>query len=216
MSCPPLADLLWLAAWTRTAAILAGGRAQRFGGRPKPLLPVGDRRIIDRQLAALRTVAGRVAVVTADRARYGALGIPLWEDLLPGCGPLGGIYTALVNAATPQTLIVAGDMPFLTSPFLRHLARAGRDVDVALARTADGPQPLCASYGKACVDPIRRNIERGALRVADLLAEVRVREIGPDEIAGYDRDGTLFFNVNTPADHARGLALAARRARRLP
>lgn len=198
----------------RTAAILAGGRARRFGGRPKPLLTVGDRRIIDRQLAVLRTVAERVAVVTADRARYGALGIPLWEDLLPGRGPLGGIYTALVNAATPQTLIVAGDMPFLTAPFLRHLARTGRGVDVALARTADGPQPLCASYCRTCVDPIRRNLERGALRVADLLAEVRVREIGPDELAGYDRDGTLFFNVNTPADHARGLALAARRRRR--
>lgn len=105
-------------------------------------------------------------------------------------------------------------MPFLTAPFLRHLARAGRDVDVALARTADGPQPLCASYGRKCVDPIRRNLERGALKVADLLAEVRVREIGPDELAGYDRDGTLFFNVNTPADHARGLALATRRRRR--
>lgn len=192
----------------RTAAILAGGQARRFGGRPKPLLPFGGRRIVDRQLEALRAAADRIAIVTADPDRYGALGVPLWEDLVPGAGPLGGIYTALVRAAAPRTLVVAGDMPFLTPAFLRHLVRAGRGADVALARTADGPQPLCAWYGGACAGVIRRRIERGARKVADLLGEVRVHEIGPDEIAPFDPDGTLFFNVNTPADYERGLALA--------
>ena len=196
-----------------TAVILAGGQARRFGGRPKALLPIGDRRIIDRQIAVLGTVADRVAVVTNDLERYGALGVPIWEDLVPDAGPLGGIYTALVRAAA-RTLVVAGDMPFLTPAFLRHLEQAGRHADVAVARTADGYHPLCASYGEACVDVIRQNLERGALKVGDLLARLRVREIGPDELRPFDPDGTLFFNVNTPEDYARGLELelAARRS----
>ena len=194
-----------------TAAILAGGQARRFGGRPKALLPLGDRRIIDRQIAVLGTVAERVAVVTSDLERYGALGIPIWEDLVPNAGPLGGIYTALVHAAG-RTLVVAGDMPFLTPAFLRHLDQVGRDADVAIARTADGHYPLCASYGGACVEVIRQRLERGALKVADLLKQVRVREIGPDELRPFDPDGTLLFNVNTPEDYARGLQLAARRS----
>ena len=193
-----------------TAAILAGGRARRFGGRPKALLPFGDRRIIDRQIAVLDAVADRVAVVTTDRERYGALGIPIWEDLVPGAGPLGGIYTALVRAAA-RTLVVAGDMPFITPAFMRHLEQAGRDADVAVARTADGRHPLCAAYGEACADVIRQSLERGALKVGDLLAKVRVREIGPDELRPFDPDGTLFFNINTPEDYVRGLQLAARR-----
>ena len=193
-----------------TAAILAGGQARRFGGRPKALLPLGDRRIIDRQIAVLGTVANRVAIVTNDLERYGALGVPIWEDLFPGTGPLGGIYTALVRAAT-RTLVVAGDMPFLTPAFLRHLHQVGLDADVAVARTADGFHPLCASYGEACVNVIRQRLERGALKVGDLLAQLQVREIGPDELRPFDPDGTLLFNVNTPEDYARGLELAARR-----
>ena len=193
-----------------TAAILAGGRARRFGGRPKPLLPLGDQRIIDRQIAALGAVADRIAVVTTDRERYGALGIPVWEDLIPGAGPLGGIYTALVRAAA-RTLVVAGDMPFLTPAFMRHLDAAGRDADIAVARTADGRHPLCGSYDAACAGVIRERLDRGALKVGDLLASVRVREIGPCELRPFDPHGTLFFNINTPEDYARGRQLAARR-----
>lgn len=193
-----------------TAAILAGGRARRFGGRPKALLKIGERRIIERQIAALGAVADRIAVVTTDRARYGQLGIPLWDDLLPGTGPLGGIYTALVRSAA-RTLVVAGDMPFLTPAFMRYLDEAGREVDVAVARTADGRHPLCASYGTACTAVIRQSLDRGDLKVGDLLARVRVREIGPEELRPFDPDGTLLFNINTPEDYARGLQLAARR-----
>ena len=193
----------------RTAAILAGGHARRFGGRPKALLPIGDQRIIDRQIDVLRSVAGQVAIVASDRDRYDALGVPVWQDLVSGAGPLGGILTALVNAATTPTLVIAGDMPFLTARFLQHLARVGRDVDVAIPRTADGLQPLCASYGDACIPVIRRQIKTGALKVTNMMSELTVREVGPDEIARFDTDGTLFLNVNTPDDYTRCLELAS-------
>ena len=197
----------------RTAAILAGGRARRFGGRPKALLPIGDQRIIDHQIAVLRTVADQLAIVTIDRDRYEALGVPVWEDLVSGAGPLGGIYTALVNATTSHTLVVAGDMPFLTAPFLQYLTQVSGDVDVAIPRTADGHQPLCACYARRCAPVLRRSIEGKALKVTDLLSEVSVRELGPAEIEPFDPDGRLFFNINTPDDYERCLALGAGRRR---
>jgi hypothetical protein len=45
----------------------------------------------------------------------------------------------------------------------------------------------------------------------DLLADVRVRELGPEEIAPFDPDGLLLLNVNTAADMARAEFAAARR-----
>ena len=194
-----------------TAAILAGGRARRFGGRPKALLPIGGLRIIDRLLAALGPVVGEVVIIAREDEPYRALGLPIRHDVLPGTGPLGGIYTALAATTAPRTLIVAADMPFLNPRFLARLLDAGRDVDIALPRTEDGYQPLCASYAAACATVIRRRLDENRLAVHGLLSVTRVREIGPAEMARLDPTGKLCFNVNTPADYDRALALAAPR-----
>ena len=193
-----------------TAAILAGGRARRFGGKPKLLLPLGDRRIVDRLLAALRAVVDQVFIVANDSETYAGLGVPVHPDVLAGAGPLGGVHAALRSSRSSRTLVVAGDMPFLSAPFLDHLLlQARRSVDVAIPRTHDGYQPLCACYRASCARIIERRIAAGALRASAAVQEMRRHEIGADAIAPFDPDGTLFFNVNTPADHARALAIAA-------
>ena len=196
-----------------TAAILAGGHARRMGGQPKALLRVGRTRIIDRQLAAAHAVTNHVAIVANDRALYNGLGVPVWSDVRPGSGPLGGILTALVNASTTITLVIAGDMPFLTGEFLRFLAEAGRDVDVAVPCTPEGYQPLCAAYNQTCIKTVQQNLDAGILQVTELLTAVTRRELGPDDTAAFDPDGKLFFNVNTPDDYDTVLHLEQRHAR---
>ena len=88
-------------------------------------------------------VANELAIVAADTNRYSALGVPVWADLIPDSGPLGGIYTALVNATSSHTLVVASDMPFVSASFLKYLVRIGQDVDVAIPQTTDSYRPLC-------------------------------------------------------------------------
>jgi molybdopterin-guanine dinucleotide biosynthesis protein A len=194
-----------------SAAILAGGRARRLGGRDKSRIVVGGRTILARQLDVLRCLVPRVVIVANDPEAFADAGVPVVPDAVPGCGSLGGIYTALAALAGP-VLVLACDMPFVTEAFLARVVAAGRDVDVAIPRGRDGYQPLCASYGPACEEPLRRRIEQGALKVVDLLADVRVREIGPDEIATFDPDGLLLLNVNTAADVARAEQGASRRS----
>ena len=155
-----------------TAAILAGGFGRRMGGRSKSLLPIGRERIIDRQLAVLRQVTDHVVIVTNDAGRYDNLGVPVWTDTRAGCGPLGGILAALVNTSAAMSLVIAGDMPFLSVTFLRHLVEAARGWDLAIPCTNDGYQPLCAVYGQACIGPIERQLDAGRLKVTDVLGAV--------------------------------------------
>jgi molybdopterin-guanine dinucleotide biosynthesis protein A len=194
------------------AAILVGGHARRFGGCDKSALRIGSTTILERQLAVVGPLTDRILIVASDLRRVDTHGLTVVADRMPGTGTLGAIYTALSASTGELTLIVACDLPFLSGPFLAHVAAAAtRDVDVVIPRTADGYQPLCALYARRSITPIRRRIEAGQLKVLDLLADVRVREIGASEIAPYDPDGTLFFNVNTPEDYARALTLADHR-----
>jgi molybdopterin-guanine dinucleotide biosynthesis protein A len=190
---------------TRTcvaAAILAGGRARRFGGALKSALRIGGERIIDRQIAVLRRVADPIFIVAPDAAPFESLGLEVVPDVIPGCGALGGIYTALVTSPCARTLVVAGDMPFLALPLLERLAQ-DTDADVVVPRTERGYEPLCAVYSARCASPIRRRLESGSLQASRLPEGVHVEELGPETLAAYDPDGLLFVNINTPHDYER-------------
>lgn len=193
-----------------TAAIIAGGLAERLGGLDKWDLEVGGKRILDRQLSVLGHVAEHILIVSNDPSRFRTSGLRVCADLIPGAGPLGGVYTALVRSPTTRTLVVACDLPFLTTAFLRHLTARARGTAALVPWTAGGPEPLCAMYDQACAEPIRARLARGERRVSDLAHAMRVTRIEPSEVAPFDRDGTLFLNVNTPDDHTRAIALVAR------
>lgn len=194
------------------AAIVAGGRGRRLGGLDKSELVIGGRRIIERQLAVLGQVVPHVLVVTDDHHRFRTSGLQVCGDFLPGAGPLGGLHTALTRSPGRRILVIAGDLPFLSAAFLRHLAARAPHADAVVPRNAAGLQPLCAVYDRGCAAAIRGRIERGRRRLVDLAGSLRVTEVGPDEVAAFDPDGMLLFNVNTPADHAHAISRAGRRA----
>jgi molybdopterin-guanine dinucleotide biosynthesis protein A len=182
-----------------------------MGGADKASLPLDGRRIIDHQLEVLRHVSVSIMVVGGDPDRFSDLGIQIVPDAYQSCGALGGIYSALAASNSPWTLVVACDMPFLSLPLLQRLVRPpAADVDLVLPRTHAGPQPLCAAYSARCADAVRQRLERGLLKAAGLAEDVRVEEIGPEELAAYDPDGLMFVNVNTPHDYERAKKLINR------
>jgi molybdopterin-guanine dinucleotide biosynthesis protein A len=188
-----------------SAAILAGGRATRLGGADKASLVVGGVRIVERQLAALAGVSDDVRIVANDASRYADLGVRVVPDAIDGAGPLGGLYTALLDARHDRVLVLACDLPFLPAALLERIAaesRSGEEVDAVVPRTGRGLEPLCAVYRKGCAGRVQARIARGDLRMTGLLAELHVRELGRDALAPHDAEA-LFENVNTPHDYAR-------------
>lgn len=193
----------------KTAAILAGGRATRLGGADKSQILVGGRTILDRQVAALRNVVGRILIVDSHPRSVPVPGTEVVADLRPGMGSLGGLYTA-ISAAAGDVIVLACDMPFVTGAFLQYLGDSLHGADAVIPRTADGRHPLCAAYARTCLAPFERSLDAGALKIVDALTGLRVREIGPEAIAPFDGDGSLLLNLNTPDDAARADAVAGR------
>jgi molybdopterin-guanine dinucleotide biosynthesis protein A len=196
-------DRLVEASTTTAAAIVAGGRARRFGGQDKSRLVVEGRTIIVRQLEVLQQVADPVFVVGPDPARYADLGLTVHPDAVPDAGALGGIYTALLHATTDRVLVVACDLPFLHAGLLTRLIERSEAGDAAWARSDIQAQPLLACYRRDAHARIRSQIDAGHLRATDLAHTLDIVEIGPDEIVTYGPPERLLANLNTPADYAR-------------
>ncbi|MEO8070474.1 MAG: molybdenum cofactor guanylyltransferase [Acidobacteriota bacterium] len=189
---------------TTAAAILAGGRARRFGGRDKARIVIEGRSIIVRQVEILQQVASEIFVVAPDPALFADLGLAVYPDCFPGAGAVGGIYTALERATRDGVLVVACDLPFLSAPLLARLAElAGHDVDGAWISTAAGPEPLLACYQRRARHVVRAAIENGHLKARDLGAALRMAEITGDALHVFGDPEQLLANLNTPADYAR-------------
>lgn len=186
----------------RSAAILAGGQATRFGGRDKSTLVVDGRPIVDRQLAALNQVEALddILIVGGSAARAGAR---LVSDVVPGCGPLGGIHAALTYARNDAVFVVACDMPYVTASFIDALFRQLKDADVVVPQTDRGYHPLCAVYTRACLEPIARRLAERRLKVTDLFEDVRTRVVtAVTGSTSVNPDDRLLANVNTPEEFA--------------
>src|SRR5215216_3375683 len=118
-------------------AILAGGGATRFGGRPKGLELVGGHRILDRVVRTMESAVGEppLLVANAPDAATWRPDLRTVSDARPGFGALGGIYTAVVNAPAP-VVCVAWDMPFVSPALVRALAQGLTESDAMLPQSA--------------------------------------------------------------------------------
>ena len=184
-----------------SAAILIGGRATRFDGRDKSSLVVEGRTILSRQLAALADMTSDVMLVGGMAPAAAPASVRHVADIMPGCGPLSGIHAALSAARGDATLMLACDMPFVSTPLLRHLVSLADHADIVVPQTERGYHPLCAVYSRACLEPAARRLARGEFTLAALFDEMRVRVVTADALGAFGDPDRLLANVNTSIEY---------------
>jgi len=192
------------------AAILAGGRARRFGGIDKSSLVVDGQTILDRQMAMLQAVdvIREIMIVGATASHRSARRI---ADRVSGCGPLGGIHAALTAASgdlgTPiqargnAVFVLACDMPYVPSALVTYLLDLAQNADAVIPLTEAGYHPLCAVYSLACLDPVGRRLAERRLHVVGILDDVKARVVTVAELDRFGDPHRLLMNVNTPVDY---------------
>jgi molybdopterin-guanine dinucleotide biosynthesis protein A len=196
-------------------AILAGGGATRFGGKPKGLEVVGGKRILDRLVQAMSDALGDLPLLVANapQAAEWRPDLRTVADVQPGFGALGGIYTAVIEAPAP-VVCVAWDMPFVSDSLIRALADGLESADAMLPQSDGrrGVEPLCAAYGPACREAIAASLAENDLRAIGFHTRIRVGILPLAQVRTLADPDLLFFNVNTADDLARADELWRRRA----
>jgi len=123
-------------------------------------------------------------------------------DVVPGCGPLGGLHAALTAARDAAVFVVACDMPYVTAALAEYLLSLAGDVDVVVPRTERGYHPLCAVYTRACLEPAAARLAERRLALHELLGAVKTRVVTDEELSRFGAPSRLLANVNTPAEYA--------------
>jgi molybdopterin-guanine dinucleotide biosynthesis protein A len=162
--------------------ILAGGLSSRMG-RDKARLRLGGQSLLSR----VRTVAAQTPYPVRVIRR----------DLVPRCGPLGGVCTALQTTRFEAVLFLACDMPFITGELIAKVVKfnqAGRLAVFTLSGSGPGFPFLVR---RDALPRVEAQIAAGRFSLQSLAAKCRARMI---RAPGGER---ALFNVNTPADLIR-------------
>jgi molybdenum cofactor guanylyltransferase len=186
-----------------SAFILGGGKSTRMG-TDKAFVQLNGRTLLDRALDTARAVTMKVKIVGSS-AKFSAYA-PVVEDLFPDCGPLAGIHAALRSSTSDLNLILAVDMPFITTPLLEFLLRKAVESQSSIViapRTTNGWQPLCAVYRREFRHVADQALRAGRYKIDALFDPSRTQSIPEEDLhaAGFSAD--LFRNLNTPDDLAQ-------------
>jgi molybdenum cofactor guanylyltransferase len=175
--------------------VLAGGRSSRMG-QDKALLTLGGEPLVKRAIQKLRKICAEVAIAggTEDLARFGRV-IP---DKTCGCGPLGGIVSALEQSSSEWNLFLPVDAPYVPISALKALlAMAGGFPGVGvMARVRGLMQPLCAVYSRNALEALERELVAGRWKVT-----LAIESAGPVKVMDFE-DPSWFANLNTPEEFA--------------
>ena len=193
-----------------TIAVLAGGMSQRMG-QDKSIMTFNGEVLIRRVLNRLAGLANEVMIVAPRNHAYLSLGIKVEPDILPGRGPLGGLYTALNKSFNQEVALIACDMPFVNPGLLLHQLEIliSDNVDVVVPSSDKGLEPLHAIYRKETSLPaVKEALDSGERRLVSWFPNVKVRILTQKETNPFDPGGLMFLNINTPEEFSKAEKLA--------
>ena len=184
-----------------SGVILGGGKSRRMG-RDKRRLYWDGEHFLDRVCRLIANLFDEILVVTAEED-YDCSHLPvrLVTDKIPQKGSLGGVYTGLLEAKNSLIFVVACDMPFLVNESISRLCLEPAS-DAVVVKLSTGLQPLHARYSKNCAPFIEHMIQKGDLKIQNLVTQPGltvkiIEETLFDDIDPYRKS---FMNINTPAD----------------
>jgi molybdopterin-guanine dinucleotide biosynthesis protein A len=182
-----------------TGVILAGGRAERMGGRDKGLLALAGEPLIAHAIRRLQPQVADV-MISANRnlEAYRRFGCRVVQDDEPERhqGPLAGILAAMRATGTPYVLTAPCDSPILPPDYARRMIAALERERAALAVASWGGflQPVFALLPVALRDDLASYLATGDGNTGRWLCQHQpARAEFPDQLAP-------FRNVNTPED----------------
>lgn len=181
-----------------TMAVIAGGKSTRFG-RDKGLALVKNRSLIDYTLQTARQLSDTIILIYGKEVLYGGLNIPIFFDVFPDCGPLGGVHSALIHASTEWIATMPCDMPLLI-PDIYHILYGLRQLNrPVVAVSHRGIEPLVSIWHRSAAVEIEKALRKKRFSMQESIFSLKATTVLLPAVMKDYRE-YYFTNVNYPED----------------
>lgn len=180
-----------------TGIVLAGGKSSRMGS-DKGMIKLNGKKFIEHIIEALIPNVSDIIII-ANNDNYNNLGYKVYEDIIKECGPLGGIYTGLMNSKTESNIIVSCDIPFINSGLIKHVIKNMGRADISVPVFEGNTEPLCAVYTKKISDKLHDLIISNELKIHNVLKHFITTQVHITKTLDF-YNNRLLTNINTPEE----------------
>jgi molybdopterin-guanine dinucleotide biosynthesis protein A len=195
-----------------TIVLQAGGKSTRMG-KDKALLPFLGIPLIKRLRDRFSDEGEELLVITNNFSGYRDLDVPLYKDLIPDRGALGGLYTALSISKNPIVGLIAADLPFASPALMAHLIKTlqASDAEAAIPSTEKGLEPLHAVYRREiCLPLVKIALDQDLWKMNAWHDRANILIITPEETRKITGSEYTFWNLNSPDDFQKAEETALR------
>jgi molybdopterin-guanine dinucleotide biosynthesis protein A len=194
---------------SKTAIILAGGFAKRFGS-DKGILKIANIPLINHVVKKVESLVNEILIVTNSKKKIdlyskelSGIEVDFYLDINEEIGPLGGALTGLKHSKGNYSLIIPFDTPFLSKKILSLLFDLCKNRSAVIPRWPNGHiEPLHSVYNTkeafiAALDSVNKNEKK----VRSIIQKLQnVFYISTEILQSFDPKLLTFFNINTPSD----------------
>lgn len=184
----------------KNAIIIAGGKSSRMG-KDKALLPFGTfDTLAEFQYERLNFFFSKVYISTKeDKFDFKAA---LIYDRYEESSPLVALLSIFETLDIASVFVLSVDAPFVGKKIIGYLSSHDKeDIDVIIAQSPSGEQPLCGFYKKSILPAAQTQYKKGNHKLTDLLNLVNTKRVAFE-------DDAPFANLNHSADYEAALKIS--------
>ena len=184
-----------------SAVVLAGGKSNRMGF-DKQLLKIRRQRLIHSLVEKLDKEFEEIIIVSNTPSFYGGYHCTIVSDLIMGKGPLCGIHAGLQEAHSEYAFVIACDMPYMNTDYVRFMKAEMEDhgVDACITRFGEWIEPFHAFYSTHILKCIENHLNSGQRSIYSLVKKLNCKYIEENTARRYSPNWEMFFNINTKED----------------
>jgi len=194
-----------------TAVILAGGNSTRMNF-DKKYLEINEEYLMNKNVNILLRYFENVVIISND-LKLNKFDFPfnvkVYKDDIRGCGPLGGIYTAINNINTDFIYVLACDMPNINVNYINYLKDIVNEfnVDGVVTRFGDWIEPFNGIYSKTLLEDMKKYLNSGRKSIFGFIENEEFYYVEEIIARKFSPNWKMFENYNTELDLLKSINL---------